>query len=117
LFADTRYTAGPLNRLRVAQVPKHQGTGEIVYRRGGTMASAAVRSYSFQFDDDPNLFRLPGFAALQFSARQHIARSLSAEASLENALDRTFYVALTPTPNTGAPRLWRVGLHWDGPLW
>jgi outer membrane receptor for ferrienterochelin and colicin len=38
-------------------------------------------------------------------------------AAAENALDRQFYVAFTPTPNTGAPRLWRLGLRWDGRLW
>jgi outer membrane cobalamin receptor len=117
LFADTRYVAGPLDRLRVAQVPKHQGSGEIAYLRGGTMASAAVRSYSFQFDDDPNLFRLPGFATLQFVGSQRLTKSLRAEAALENALDHKIFVALTPTPNIGAPRLWRLGLRWDGKMW
>jgi len=42
------------------------------------------------------------------------ARALSAEVTLENALNRQFYTAFTPTPNIGAPRLWRVGLRWDG---
>jgi hypothetical protein len=81
------------------------------------MASAAVRSYSFQFDDDPNLFRLPGFATLQFVGSQRLTKSLRAEAALENALDHKIFVALTPTPNIGAPRLWRLGLRWDGKMW
>jgi len=51
---------------------------------------------------------------MQFVARQHLARSLSAEVTLENALDRQFYIAFTPTPNIGAPRQWRIGLRWDG---
>ena len=24
-----------------------------------------------------------------------------------------YYTAFTPTPNIGAPRLWRMGLRWD----
>jgi outer membrane receptor protein involved in Fe transport len=45
-------------------------------------------------------------------ARQRIVKSLSADVAVENALDRTYYTAFTPTPNTGSPRLWRVGLRW-----
>ena len=52
--------------------------------------------------------------AVQGVLRQHLVRSLSAEVTLENALNRQFYTAFTPTPNIGAPRLWRVGLRWDG---
>ena len=46
--------------------------------------------------------------------RQRLVRSLSAEVTLENALDRQYYTAFTPTPNIGAPRQWRVGVRWDG---
>ena len=113
LFADSRYVTG----LRVAQVPKHQGTAQIGYRRGGAMASFGVRSYAYQFDDDLNQFRLPGYATVQLVASQRLFRSLAAEAAMENALGRQFYTAFTPTPNTGAPRLWRLGLRWDGQLW
>lgn len=112
LFADSRYVTG----FRIAQVPKHQGSGRIGYQRGGTTASLGVRSYAYQFDDDLNQFRLPGFATVQVVAAQRLARSLSAQASFENLLDRKFYTAFTPTPNIGAPRLWRLGLKWDGRL-
>ena len=107
---ESRYVTG----FRVAQIPKHQGTAQLTYNRGGTFASAGLRTYSYQFDDDLNLYRLPGYASLQFVVRRHLARSLSAEVTLENALNRQFYTAFTPTPNIGAPRLWRVGLRWDG---
>lgn len=113
LFADSRYGAGP----RVAQVPKHQGSGRVSYQRDGTMASAGVRSYDYQFDDDLNRFRLPGFTVLEFVARRRLAASLSAEALIDNLLDRRFYTAFSPTPNIGQPRLWRIGLRWDGRLW
>jgi hypothetical protein len=65
-----------------------------------------------QFEDDLNNFRLTGYAILQFTVRQHIAKGVSAVASMENALDRVFLVGFSPTPNTGSPRMWRLGLRW-----
>ncbi len=108
LFVESRYVTG----FRVAQIPKHQGTAQLSYLHGGTMASAGIRSYTYAFDDDLNLFRLGGYATVQMMLRQRLVKSLSAEAAMDNALDRTFYTAFTPTPNIGNPRLWRVGLRW-----
>jgi outer membrane cobalamin receptor len=108
LFVESRYVTG----FRVAQVPKHQATAQVTYHRPGTLVSAGVRAFAYQFDDDLNAFRLPGYAVAQFVARQRVVRALSAEFTLENALDRVFYTAFTPTPNIGAPRLVRVGLRW-----
>jgi outer membrane cobalamin receptor len=110
LYVESRYVTG----FRVAQIPKHQGTAQLTYQRPGTLVSLGLRSYTYQFDDDLNAFRLPGYASAQFVVRQRLARSLSAEVTLENALNRQFYTAFTPTPNIGAPRLWRAGLRWDG---
>jgi outer membrane cobalamin receptor len=110
LYVESRYVTG----FRVAQIPKHQGMAQLAWQRGGTFASAGLRTYSYQFDDDLNVYRLPGYASVQFVMRQHLARALSAEITLENALNRQFYTAFTPTPNIGAPRLWHVGLRWDG---
>jgi outer membrane receptor protein involved in Fe transport len=110
LYVESRYVTG----FRVAQIPKHQGTALLTYNRGGTFASMGLRTYSYQFDDDLNVYRLPGYASLQFVMRQRLARALSAEVTLENALNHQFYTAFTPTPNIGAPRLWRLGLRWDG---
>jgi len=112
LYVESRYVTG----YRVSQIPKHQGTAQLTYLRGRTFASAGLRSYSYQFDDDLNVYRLPGYATVQAVLRQRLVRSLSAEATVENALNRQFYTAFTPTPNIGAPRLWRVGLRWDGRL-
>ena len=113
LYADSRYSTGP----RIAEVPRHQGTAQLAWQRGGTLASAAMRSYSYQFDDDLNQYLLPGYTVLEFSAIQRLAASLSAVVSVENALNRTFYTAFTPTPNIGMPRLWHIGLRWRGRVW
>jgi outer membrane cobalamin receptor len=112
LFVNSRYVTG----YRIAQIPKHQGSAQAIYQHGGTMASLGVRSYAYQFDDDLNQFRLPGYAVVEFAARQRLAASLSAEAAIDNLLDHQFYTAFTPTPNIGQPRLWRIGLRWDGKL-
>jgi outer membrane cobalamin receptor len=110
LFADARLATGQ----RIPQVPKQQGTAQLAYKAKSTLVSLGIRAFGLQFDDDLNRFKLPGYAALQFAAEQHLTNSLSAVIAIENLLDRTYLVALTPLPNTGQPRLWRVGLRWSG---
>lgn len=112
LFADARLATGP----RLAQVPKQQGTGGLTYSKNDTLVSFGVRAFGLQFDDDINQFALPGYAALQLTAQRRLFRNLFAQAEIENLLDRQYLVALTPTPNTGAPRLWRIGLRWNGSI-
>ena len=109
LLADSRF----FNGLRISQVPRNQGSGQLTYRHKQTFVSGAVRSYSLQFDDDLNQFKLPGFATVQLAAEQHLARGFSLNASIENLLDRQFYVGFSPTPTIGAPRLWRAGIRWE----
>lgn len=110
LYADSRVATGE----RIAQTPRHQGSGQIIWLHGGTLISGGVRSVSSQFDDDKNAFLLPGYPTVQFVVRHKLKASLSASASFENLLNRQYLTALTPTPNIGAPRLWRTGLRWDG---
>jgi outer membrane cobalamin receptor len=109
LFADARLATGQ----RIPQVPKQQGTAQLAYSAESTLVSVGIRAFGLQFDDDLNRFKLPGYAALQLAAEQHLTKSLSAIAAIENLLDRSYLVALTPFPNTGEPRLWRVGLRWN----
>lgn len=110
LYADARLSTGP----RLAQVPKQQGTADVTYSSDSTLISAGIRAFGLQFDDDVNQFLLPGYAALQITAQQRLKGNLYAQAAIENLLDRQYLVALTPTPNIGAPRLWRIGLRWSG---
>jgi outer membrane receptor protein involved in Fe transport len=112
MYADARLGSGQ----RIPEVPKQQGTAQLVFSAGKTLISGGIRSYSLVFDDDLNQFKLPGFAALQLSAQQRLTKRLSAVAAIDNLLDRSYLVALTPSPNTGSPRLWRVGLRWNGPI-
>jgi outer membrane cobalamin receptor len=50
------------------QVPRHQGSFQLLYASGRTLLSAGVRSYAKQFEDDLNIFLLPGFATVQILA-------------------------------------------------
>ena len=109
LYVDNRYVTG----LRVAQVPRNQGTAELIWDHRGTMLSSALRAYSLQFDDDANQFILPGYMTLQFMARRHLKGPLSATAEVNNALNREYLFALTPTPNVGMPRVWMLGFRWN----
>ncbi len=113
LFVDSRYETGP----RVAQVPKHQGSAQLFWQHRGTLASIAVRTYSYQFDDDLNQFILPGFASVQFVGRQQLRHGLSAQVAIENLLDHQYYTGFSPTPTIGPPLLWRAGIRWEGRLW
>jgi outer membrane receptor protein involved in Fe transport len=112
LFVDSRYATGP----RIPQVAKNQGSAGVTFEHGGTLASASLRSFSSQFDDDLNQFRLPGFATVQFMARRRLARNFSASLEIENLLNRGYLTGYTPTPTIGGPRLFRLGIRWDGKL-
>lgn len=109
LFVDSRYETG----LRIPQVSRHQGSAQLTYAKGRTLASAGIRSYSGQFDDDLNQFLLPGFASVQLALEERIAHHVSATVEVDNLLDHEYYSAFTPTPQTGEPRMWRVGLRWS----
>ena len=112
MYADARLSTGQL----IPEIPKQQGTAQLTYSTNSTLVSAGIRVSGLEFDDDLNQFLLPGFATIQLMAQQHLTKKLSAVASMENLLDRTYYVALTPTPNIGEPRIWRVGLRWNGAI-
>lgn len=110
MFADARLASGQ----RIPEVPKQQGTALLTYNWKSTLISGGLRAFGLEFDDDLNQYKLPGYAALGMTAQQRITKRLSALASVENLLDRTYLVALTPAPNIGEPRLWLVGLRWSG---
>jgi outer membrane cobalamin receptor len=112
LYADARLSTGQ----RIPEIPKQQGTAQLTFSAQSTLLSGGIRAFGLQFDDDLNQFLLPGFATVGFTAEQHITRQLTALASVDNLLNRTYLVALTPTPNTGEPRIWRLGLRWNGKI-
>ena len=94
------------------QVPRHQGSFQLIYAAGKTLFRGGIRSYAAQFEDDLNHFLLPGFATLQVMLQHRLGHGVSALLAVENLLDRRFLVGFVPTPTTGTPRLMRVGLKW-----
>ncbi|MBC8166399.1 MAG: TonB-dependent receptor [Bryobacteraceae bacterium] len=109
LFADSRFGSGE----RIPQVPRHSGSAQLTWSNGSTFASAGIRAFSLQLEDDRNQFVLPGYSSLQLSVSQRLKHGLSASAEFENLLDREYLVGFSPVPLIGAPRLWRGGLRWD----
>jgi outer membrane cobalamin receptor len=110
LLVDSHYD---LTRLRIPEVAKNQGSAQVSYQKRDLVVSASLRTYSSQFDDDLNRFLLPGFASLAANGKERLSRSVWAIAEVENILNHQYYVALTPLPNTGTPRVWRIGLRWE----
>lgn len=110
LFADSRVASG----LRTPQVAKHYGSAQATYFADKTLVSAGVRTSAFQFDDDLNSFRLPGYAAAHLTIRQQIRPTIALQAVFENLLDREYLVGYTPVPAIGPPRLWRIGVRYSG---
>ena len=110
LFADSHVIT---TRLKIAEVPKHQGSAQLSYIHKGTLILVGMRTASLQFDDDRNTLLLGGYALAQASVRQRLRYGLTASLGIENALDRQYNVALGTVPNIGAPRLVRASLRWE----
>lgn len=112
LFVDSRFVTG----ARVPQVARHQGSAQVSWEKNRTHAAVGLRSFALQFEDELNTALLPGFATVQFLLRHKVSDRLSAIAAFENLLDRQYLTGFTPVPLIGAPRLWRIGLRWEGRL-
>lgn len=110
LYSDSQFA----NRKLIPQVPKHAGNALLLWSRGKTLVSGGLRSFSAQYEDELNSFRLPGYATVQLALRHGLTDQVSAVASFENLMDRRYYTGFTPVPAIGAPRLWRAGLRWEG---
>lgn len=108
LMADARFLTGE----RIPQTAHHQGSFLAGWQRGGTAVAAGLRASAAQFEDDRNLFLLPGFALWQAAARQRIGAGVELHAAVENAANRRVIAGFSPGPLTGSPRLWRLGLRW-----
>jgi outer membrane receptor protein involved in Fe transport len=97
--------------LAVPQVPRHSGS---------LFLSSAVRRWSGmvggryagrQFDDDLNQFPLSGYFLAEGRIEFRAATQASFFLSMENALERTYPIARTPSVTVGAPRLVRAGVR------
>ncbi|MFN9430793.1 MAG: TonB-dependent receptor plug domain-containing protein [Acidobacteriota bacterium] len=110
LMADSRFVTGE----RLPQVPRHQGSAQLTWYGRKTLLTASMRASGLQFEDDRNSLLLPGFALFQITAGQTLHKGLVATLAVENLANREILTGFTPFPQTGAPRLFRIGLRWMG---
>ncbi len=109
LMVDARFSSGE----RIPQSPRHQGTFLAGWQRRGGSLAGGLRASAAQFEDDRNLFLLPGFAVWQATGRQQLGRHFQLHAAVENAANRRVIAGYSPTPLLASPRLWRAGLRWS----
>jgi outer membrane receptor protein involved in Fe transport len=104
LFVDARVIGGK----RIPQVPRHQATAQLSWRRIGAQA----RWSAMQFDDDLNQFVLePYFVADVFASRS-LSHGFEVNAAIENVFNRDVEVSATPVITLGQPRALRIGLRY-----
>jgi outer membrane receptor protein involved in Fe transport len=93
------------------QVPKHRGSAQVTYSHPRFFtASLGAQFSSRQFEDDQNLFRLPGYGVVDFNFSRTLSRQVDVFFGVQNLLDRTFYVQRNPT-TIGPPRLLTGGVR------
>jgi len=109
LFVDARYVTGP----RIPQTPRNSGTAQLGWVHRGTSLWGGLRVTGLAYEDDLNLFPLPGFPFWFFTASQALPHHLTAFLSFENVFNRIYAVGYSPTPLIGMPRLGRIGLSWN----
>lgn len=108
LMADARFAPGE----RIPQTARQQGSFLAGWQGARFSITAGLRASSAQFEDDRNLFLLPGYAVWQATARQRVGNAVEIHAAVENAANRRVIAGFSPTPLLASPRLWRLGLRW-----
>ena len=111
-YIDSVFTAGPLDDLRVPQVPRmhHSVGGRGVVKR--IRWSAEWRFIDEQFDDDRNVFALDDSSMLDARVGWMLNRRIEIFGAIENVLDEEQDVGRTPIRTIGLPRTSRLGLRW-----
>ena len=110
-FTDSTFTRGPLEGLRVPQVPGlHHAVG--VRASGGKWrASAGWRYIGRQFDDDRNDFALSSSSIVDARIGWLVRRGIEVFAAVENLTDADQDVGRTPLRTVGLPRTSRAGVR------
>ena len=108
LYADATVRDGDLAGRRLPQVPRHQATAQLQWRRVATQ----LRWSTAQFDDDRNELPLRGYFVADLSAARAIGHGLELTVALENVFDEEIEASATPVVTLGQPRAVRVGVRW-----
>jgi outer membrane receptor protein involved in Fe transport len=109
LFVDATVREGELRGNRVPQVPRHQATAQVMWKRVG----AQVRWSAMQFDDDRNELPLGSYFVADLIASHPLGRGIEVTAAIENVFDEEIEASATPVVTLGQPRAWRVGLRYS----
>jgi iron complex outermembrane receptor protein len=116
LFADSSVVEFPgtpaLEGLRIPQVARHNFTFQVQYANP-SLAKFGLqgRAASDQFDDDLNLFRLPGFFTVDAFASRRLGSKLEVFVAAENVFNQRYMTGRTPVVTLGPPRLLRLGFR------
>lgn len=105
------FAAGPLEGLRVPQVPRFHHTLGVRGAAGALRFAADVRYIGRQFDDDRNEFALAGASIGDVRAGWQVRRGVEIFAAVENVLDSDLEVGRTPLRTLGLPRTSRAGVR------
>ncbi len=112
-FTDARVTSGDLNGRALPQDPRHRIAAAASFADLRWFeADVALRWTSAQFEDDRNVFRLPGFAVLDVQLSRMFAPGWTLFVAAENLLDRRYLVGLQGGVATvGQPLFVRAGVR------
>jgi len=105
------FTAGPLDGLRVPQVPRAHHSLGARGSFGALRLSAEWRYIGPQFDDDRNAFELDRSSMVDARAGWMLRQGLELFAAVENVLDEEQDVGRTPLRTIGLPRTSRTGVR------
>lgn len=119
----SRVTDNPANAALVGkwlpQVPRHRATVAVFFSNARLLnASLEVSALGRQFDDDLNVRTvpgltsagLPGYTSVSATASRPLGQRLELFLSVQNALDREYFVGLLPT-TIGSPRVMSAGVR------
>lgn len=109
LFVDATVREGELRGNHVPQVPRHQATAQLMWKRIGTQ----LRWSAMQFDDDRNELLLAPYFVADLFASHPLTRRLEATFAVENVFDEDIEASATPVVTLGQPRAWRLGVRYS----
>jgi outer membrane receptor protein involved in Fe transport len=109
-FNSSEFTSGELDGKRVPQVPKGAGSIGVRAGKGSWSASASIRVFGEQFDDDINQFTLRAGSITDARAAWKVATRAELFGAIENTFDNEIDTGKTPIRTIGAPRQMRAGL-------
>ena len=106
--------AAPLDGLRPAQTPLDLVSGTLGWRRDGFTASATLRYFAGQYDDDANVDRLAPATTLDGYLALPLTRSLAVEARAENLFDERVETGISGADivERATPRTLWLGLRY-----